>query len=113
MHGAVKALFLPILLQNLTRHAIFEPDILMQEVKTMDMLKKFFPYSFQAKKDIAALVINIIVYIVVGAVAGLLIGILAKIPVLGVIIGLVGGLVDLYVLIGLVLSVLDYLKVLK
>ena len=36
-----------------------------------------------------------------------------KIPVLGMIIGLVGGLVDLYVLVGVVLSVLDYMKVLK
>ena len=43
----------------------------------------------------------------------MLIGILAAIPVIGLIIGLVGGLVDLYVLIGIVLLVLDYLKVLK
>ena len=34
-------------------------------------------------------------------------------PIIGVIIGLLGGLVDLYVLIGIVLSVLDYLKILK
>ena len=40
--------------------------------------------------------------------ARLLIGI-----VLGIIIGLLGGLVDLYCLIGIVLVVLDYLKVLK
>lgn len=79
----------------------------------MDMLKKFFPYSFQAKKDIAALVINIIVYVVVGAVAGFVIGILDGIPVLGIIFGLIGSLVGLYTLAGIVLSVLDYLKVLK
>ena len=79
----------------------------------MDTLKKIFPYSFKAKKDIAALIINLLIYIVVGAVVGVLIGILAKIPVLGLIFGLVGGLVDLYVLVGAVLSVLDYLKVLK
>ena len=79
----------------------------------MELLKKVFPYYFAPKKDITALVINIIVYLVVGAVAGILIGVLAKIPVVGFIVGLVGGLVDLYVFIGLVLSVLDYLKVLK
>ena len=33
----------------------------------MDMLKKFFPYSFGAK-DITNLIVKIIVYIVVGAV---------------------------------------------
>ena len=32
---------------------------------------------------------------------------------IGILIGLLGGLVDLYVLIGIVLLVLDYLKVLK
>ena len=38
----------------------------------MDALKKYFPYSFKEKKDVAALVINIIVYIVVAAVIGIL-----------------------------------------
>ena len=36
----------------------------------MDMLKKYFPYSFKEKKDVAALVINIIIHIVVGAIVG-------------------------------------------
>lgn len=79
----------------------------------MELLKTVFPFSFQTKKDVAALAINILIYLVVGLVAGFLIGILAKIPVVGLIIGLVGGLVDLYVLAGVILSVLDYMKVLK
>ncbi|MBO5079012.1 MAG: hypothetical protein J6B67_04945 [Oscillospiraceae bacterium] len=79
----------------------------------MEMLKKFFPFSFGEKNDVAALIINCLIYLVVGIVAGFLIGILAKIPVLGIVIGLVGSLVDLYVLVGIVLSCLDYFKVLK
>ena len=79
----------------------------------MDMLKKFFPLAFKPKKDIAALVINIIIHLVVDAVAGVLIGILANIPLIGVIVSAVGGLVGLYFTISLVLSVLDYFKVLK
>ena len=79
----------------------------------MDMLKKIFPFSFTAKKDVVALLINLLIYIVIGTVIGVLIGILAKIPILGLVFGLVGGLVDLYVLVGAVLSILDYLKVLK
>ena len=39
----------------------------------MEMLKKFFPFSFTAKKDVVALVINIIIYLVVGAVIGIVI----------------------------------------
>ena len=79
----------------------------------MDMLKKFFPYSFKAKENVTALVINIIVYIVIGAVAGFAIGLFAAISVLGIIFSLVCKLIDLYVLVGMVLSVLDYMKVLK
>lgn len=79
----------------------------------MDMLKKYFPLAFKPKKDIAALVINIIIHLVVDAVAGVLIGILANIPLIGVIVSAVGGLVGLYFTISLVLSILDYFKVLK
>ena len=78
----------------------------------MDMLKKIFPYSFSAK-DLANLIIRILVYIVVGAVVGFVIGICAKLPLIGLIIDLLGGLVELYVLAGIIVMVLDYLKILK
>ena len=84
-----------------------------KEVYKMATLKKFFPYSFKAKKTLGDLIINILIYIVVGAIAGFLIGILKGIPVLGLLAGLVCGLIDLYVLVGAIISVLDYLKVLK
>ena len=79
----------------------------------MDMLKKYFPFSFGEKKDLAALIINILIYLVVGIVAGAIIALVSIIPILGVLIGLVGALIDLYVLVGIILSVLDYLKILK
>ena len=79
----------------------------------MDTLKKFFPFSFGEKKDVAALVINIVIYVVVGLVAGVLIALLSHIPVLAWIISLLGGAVDLYVTGGIVFSVLHYVKVLK
>lgn len=84
------------------------------------MLRKFFPFSFKEKKDIAALIINVLLYIVAGVVIGFvlgLLGILSAIPVVGIILalvlGLAGSLVELYVLVGIVLSCLDYFKVLK
>ena len=79
----------------------------------MDTLKKLFPYSFKNKKDIAALVINVLVYLVVGAIAGALIALLSGIPIVGWIIGIVGTIVDIYVFAGVVISILDYFKVLK
>ena len=72
----------------------------------MDMLKKIFPYSFGAK-DITGLVIKIIVYVVASAVLGFVIGL---IPFVG---GLVGSLIGLYSTVGIVLVILDYLKILK
>ena len=71
----------------------------------MDMLKKFFPYSFGAK-DVAALVIKIIVYVVVSAVVGFVLGL---IPLVG---GLAGSIVGLYCTAGWIIAILDYLKVL-
>lgn len=79
----------------------------------MDMLKKFFPLSFKEKKDVAALVINILIQIVANVVIGFIIGILSAIPVVGIIVGLVGSLVGIYFFAGIVLSCLDYFKVLK
>lgn len=78
----------------------------------MELLKKYFPFAFGAK-DVASLVIRIIVLLVVGAVATWVIGLLGIIPVVGLIIGLVCGLIDLYVLATIVIAILDYLKVLK
>lgn len=79
----------------------------------MDALKKYFPFSFAEKKDVVALVINVLIYLVVGALIGVVIKLLAWVPILGWIIGIAGGLVDLYIVIGVVLSFLDYFKVLK
>jgi len=79
----------------------------------MDTLKKLFPYSFKEKNGLGALIVNIIVYLVIGIVAGALIGLLSGIPIVGWIISIVGGLVDLYVFAGIVVSILDYCKVLK
>lgn len=72
----------------------------------MDMLKKFFPYSFGAK-DVTALVIKILVYVAGGYLLGFLIG---WIPLVG---GIVGAVVSLYSTVGWILAILDYLKVLK
>lgn len=79
----------------------------------METLKKIFPYSFKEKKDIAALIINILIQLVINIVVGVVIGVLALIPVVNIIAGLVGSLVGLYFFAGIVLSILDYCKVLK
>ncbi len=79
----------------------------------MDMLKRIFPFSFLEKKDVVTLVVYILLHLAVGVVAGVLIGLLSHLPLVGWLIALVGSLVDLYVLVGIVLSVLDFMNVLK
>ena len=79
----------------------------------MDMLKKIFPLSFQPKPDVASLIIHILILLVVGTVAGWVIGIVAAIPLIGFIFDIIGWLVGLYFTAGIVISCLDYFKILK
>lgn len=72
----------------------------------MDTLKKLFPLSFKAKNGIGGLIVNILIHIAFDIVAGLIIGLL---PILSIL----GGLVGLYFTVGIVLSILDYLKIIK
>ena len=78
----------------------------------MDILKKFFPHAFKAN-DQTAFIITLVIYVLIDIVCGLVIGLLAAIPVIGFIFSLLGGLVGLYALIGVVLSILVFVKVIK
>lgn len=87
----------------------------------METLKKIFPYSFKEKADVAALVINILIHIGVSVAVSIVITILnlilGFIPLIGAVavtlLGLLGSVVGLYLLIGIILTCLDYFKVLK
>ena len=79
----------------------------------MDMLKKLFPLAFGAKKDIVALVINILIHIVVDAVLGIVISLLAGLPLVGFVFVLIGSVLGLYFLVSLILSILHFLKIVK
>ncbi len=79
-------------------------------------LKKLFPYSYRK-----SLLVSLVIYIVTAIVASLLIGfagvLTGWIPVAGVLVGwalrIVGILVDIYVVGGIVVSILLALKVIK
>lgn len=88
----------------------------------MDILKKIWFYSFKVEKgNVSSLVVNLIVWVVAAFVAGVVLwlatALTAWVPVVGflvgIIVGIVGSVVELYSLIGVVLSVLVYLDVLK
>jgi hypothetical protein len=79
----------------------------------MDLLKKIFPLSWKYADSGKNLAIGIIIYIVAGILAGAVIGILAKLPIVGIIIGILGGVVDLYALVGIILEILVFANVIK
>lgn len=78
----------------------------------MDMLKKFFPNAFKATET-KPFVIALITYVLVDIVCGVVIGLLAKLPIVGIIFSLLGSLVGLYAFVGIVLSILVFVKVVK
>lgn len=78
----------------------------------MDILKKWFPWSFRAN-DVKSLIISILIYIAIGIVGGLIISLLIWVPLVGWLLGLVGGLLDLYTLVGIILAILEFAGVLK
>lgn len=82
------------------------------EAKNMKLLKKIWPFSFESN-SLSHLVLKVIVYVVIGLIFAILMGLLHSIPVINVLFFIIGPLVDLYVLVGLVLLLLDYFKVLK
>ena len=78
----------------------------------MDILKKLYPHAFKAK-NLGALIVALLVYVIIDIVCGAVIGLLAKLPLIGIIFGLLGSVIGLYALVGIVLSILVFVKVLK
>jgi hypothetical protein len=83
----------------------------------MDMIKKFFPFSFNVKgMDINSLVVSIIIYVVAGFLLGLvfgLVGTILSVIKLGFLMGILGTVVGIYCFAGIVLAVLKFFDVLK
>lgn len=80
----------------------------------MDFVKKLWPTPFKIKeKDFSSFIVQLIIFLVVCAVVGLLIKIFALVPIINIICWIVGGLLELYSLIGIILCILQFLGLLK
>ncbi len=78
----------------------------------MDLVKKLWPTPFKIEKgNLASFLIQLIVFLVITAVVGVLIGILSAIPIIGIIFWIVGSLMELYTIVGIVLCILNFLGV--
>ena len=78
----------------------------------MDMLKKIFPDAFCAK-EVNSFIVTLLIYGIGSFLIGLVLSLLAKIPLVGIIFSLIGYVVGLYALVGIVLAVLVFAKVIK
>ncbi len=78
----------------------------------MQLLKTLFPISF-GTKDLANLIIKLIIFAVVSAVSGFVVFLLIKIPVINIIAGLLGGLIEMYLFFATVILLLAYFNILK
>lgn len=80
----------------------------------MDSLKKIWPTPFRIKeKDITSFLVQLIIFVVICAIAGAVIGLLAHIPLIGIIFSIIGALVEVYGLVGIVLCVLKFVGAVK
>ena len=76
----------------------------------MNLIKKVWPTPFKIKeKDVTSFVVQLVIFVVVCALIGWAIGILAGIPILGILFSIVGALVEIYALVGIILCVLKFL----
>ena len=78
----------------------------------MNILKKYFPFSF-GPVDTKAFIITLVIYAVIGLVVSFLIGILSRLWLIGWIFGIIGSLVDLYVVAGVILTILSFTGLFK
>lgn len=75
-------------------------------------LEKFVQLNFKSDAELLTMLIKIAVYLVAGIVAGVVLGLLAIIPIVGIAFGLILAVVEIYIVAGIVLTVLDFCKVL-
>ena len=79
----------------------------------MNMLKTYFPLSFKTK-DVTELIISIAMYLITGVAVGIITFIIGIIPLIGgFIAGIIGTVSGLYILAGIILTILNFFKVLE
>ena len=84
------------------------------------MLAKIFPLSYKPT-SVVSLILYIVLYVLLGAilsaVSALIVSIVGPIPLVGALVkwalGIVSAVVDLYSLLGIILALLVYFKVIK
>ena len=77
----------------------------------MSTLRKLFPRSF-AVNSLSSLITTILVYVILNAVLGFVVGILSKIMLVGFVFSVLGGCLGVYFTAAIVVAILRFLNVL-
>ena len=75
-------------------------------------LKKIFPHAMQAR-SLKGLIIAILIYAVVSFIGGIIHGIIGGIPLVGLVVGIIGWALGIYCTVGIIISVLVFLNIVK
>lgn len=75
-------------------------------------LRKIFPHAMQAR-NIKGLVMAILIYAVVSFVGGIIHGLIGGIPLVGLVVGIIGWALGIYCTVGIIISVMVFLNIVK
>ncbi len=80
----------------------------------MNFVRKYWPMPFKVRSgDVGSLVKQLIIFLLACLVVGILIGVLAGLPIIGIIFTIIGSLVEIYGIVGVVLCILKFLGAIK
>ena len=78
------------------------------------LIRTLWPTPFNVKpKHLGSFIVQLIVFLIVCAVIGWLIGVLSGIPIVGVLFAILGSLMEAYSAVGIALCILRFLNVIK
>ena len=78
----------------------------------LNALKPYFPHAFKAN-SVKALIIGLLVYAVIVLVVDVVQFFLGWIPIVGWLLGIIAWLINIYAVVGVILAILVYLKVVQ
>ncbi|MBQ8382554.1 MAG: hypothetical protein IJX47_05035 [Clostridia bacterium] len=77
-------------------------------------LNKYVKLEFKENPELYWMIVEIVVYVLAGIIASAVIGVLwTLVGFLGILWGIVDGVIGLYIIVGIVLSVLKFCKVIQ
>lgn len=78
----------------------------------MNTVKKFFPHALKAD-NVTGLVVAILIYALVNFICGFVLGIFSHLPLIGFVASFLGWALGIYCAVGVILSVLIFLHIIK